>query len=78
MRVKFICTRAQKQDSWHPGRVVHSARLVPVVDDSAEAREYFSEPPAGVLDLDALASEHFKVGRTYTVYIEELTAESRQ
>ncbi len=77
MRVKFICIQAQKNDSWHPGRLVHSARLVPVVDDSAEAREYFSEPPAGKLDLDALASEHFKVGRTYTVYIEELAADSR-
>ena len=77
MRVKFICIQAQKKDNWHPGRLVHSARLVPGVDDSAEAREYFSEPPAGELNLDALASEHFKVGRTYTVYIEELAAESR-
>ena len=33
MRVKFICIQAQKKDNWHPGRLVHSARLVPVVDD---------------------------------------------
>lgn len=77
MRVKFICVKAQRRDSWHPGRMVHSARLVPVIEDSTEAREYFSEPPAGAMELDALASEHFKVGRTYTVYIEELAAESR-
>ena len=77
MRVKFICIQAQKRDSWHPGRVVHSARLVPVVDDSPEAREYFAEPPAGAMEFDALAAEHFKVGHTYTVYIEELAAESR-
>ena len=78
MRVKFICIHAERKDNWHPGRLVHSARLVPVVDDSAEAREYFAEPPAGELNLNALASEHFKVGRTYTVYIEELATESRQ
>lgn len=77
MRVKFICIQAQKKDSWHPGRVVHSAQLVPVVDDSPQAREYFAEPPAGVMALEALASEHFKVGHTYTVHIEELVAESR-
>ena len=77
MRVKFICVKAQRRDSWHPGRMVHSARLVPVIEDSAEAREYFAEAPAGAMELDALASEHFKVGRTYTVYIEELAAESR-
>ena len=77
MRVKFICVKAQRRDSWHPGRMVHSARLVPVIEDSVDAREYFSEPPAGAMELDALASEHFKVGRTYTVYIEELAAESR-
>lgn len=77
MRVKFICKQAQKRDSWHPGRVVHSAQLVPVVDDSPEAREYFAEPPAGAIELEALASEHFKVGHIYSVYIEELPADSR-
>ncbi len=77
MRVKFICMRAEKTDSWHPGRVVHCARLVPVVDDSPEAREYFAEPPAGAIELKALAAEHFKIGRTYTVYFEELVADSR-
>jgi len=77
MRVKFICMQSEKTDNWHPGRVVHRARLVPVVDDSPEAREYFAEPPAGAIELNALAAEHFKVGRTYTVYFEELVAESR-
>lgn len=72
MRVKFICRQAQKKDSWHPGRVVHSAQLVPVVDNSPEAREYFAEPPSGTMQLDALAAEHFKVGHVYSVYIEEL------
>jgi hypothetical protein len=76
MRVKFICKQAQKRDSWHPGRVVHSARLVPVVDDSPEARVYFAEPPAGAMELEALASEHFKVGHIYSVYIEELSTDS--
>ena len=53
MRVKFICIEAERTESWHPGRVVHSARLVPVVDDSAEAREYFAEadlPSHAILD----------------------------
>ncbi len=77
MRVKFICMWAERKDSWHPGRVVHRARLVPMVDDSPEAREYFAEPPAGVIELDALASEQFKVGRTYSVYFEELAGEAR-
>jgi hypothetical protein len=77
MRVKFICKQAQKKDSWHPGRVVHSAQLVPVVDDSPEAREYFAKPPAGAIELAALASEHFKVGHIYSVCIEELSVESR-
>jgi hypothetical protein len=77
MRVKFICKQAQKRESWHPGRVVHSAHLVPVVDDSPEAREYFAEPPAGAIALEALASEHFKVGHIYSVYIEEISADSR-
>jgi hypothetical protein len=72
MRVNFICIAAEKAESWHPGRVVHSARLVPVVDASAEAREYFAEAPAGMIELDALAAERFKVGRTYAVHIEEL------
>ncbi len=77
MRVKFICMQAEKTDSWHPGRVVHRARLVPVVDDSPEAREYFAEPPMGAIELTGLASEQFKIGRTYSVYFEELVAESR-
>ena len=77
MRVKFICTRAERRDGWHPGRVVHSARLVPMVDDSPEAREYFAEPPAGSIELSALASEQFKVARSYTVYFEELAGETR-
>lgn len=77
MRVKFICKQARKKDSWHPGRVVHSAKLMPVVDDSPEAREYFAEPPAGTLELEALASEHFKIGHIYSVYIEELSTDSR-
>jgi len=77
MRVNFICKQAQKKDSWHPGRVVHSAQLAPVVDDSPEAREYFAEPPAGAIELEALASEHFKVGHIYSVCIEELSVESR-
>ena len=77
MRVKFICKQAQKRESWHPGRVVHSAQLVPVVDDSPEAREYFAEPPAGAIALEALAWEHFKVGHIYSVYIEEISADSR-
>jgi hypothetical protein len=51
--------------------------LVPVVDDSPEAREYFAEPPAGAIELEALASEHFKVGHIYSVCIEELSVESR-
>lgn len=77
MRVKFICMRAERQDNWHPGRVVHSARLVPMVDDSPEAREYFAEPPTGAIELTALASEHFKVGRSYSVCFEELAGEVR-
>jgi hypothetical protein len=64
MRVKFICIEAERTESWHPGRLVHSARLVPVVDDSAEAREYFAEAPAGMMELEALAAERFTVGRT--------------
>jgi len=67
--------QAEKTDNWHPGRVIHRARLVPVIDASSEAREYFAGPPAGAIELDALASEHFKVGRTYSVYFEELVAE---
>ena len=55
---------------------VHSARLVPVVDASAEAREYFAEAPAGMIELDALAAERFTVGRTYAVHIEEIVEES--
>jgi hypothetical protein len=47
-----------------------------VVDDSPEAREYFAEPPAGAIELEALASEHFKVGHIYSVYIEELSSDS--
>lgn len=77
MRVKFICMRTERKDSWHPGRVVHSAKLVPLVDDSPEAREYFAEPPAGAIELAALATEQFKVGRTYSVYFEELAGEAR-
>jgi len=77
MRVKFICMRAERKDTWHPGRVVHCARLVPIVDDSPEAREYFAGPPTGAIELNALASEHFKVGRTYSVYFEELAGEAR-
>jgi hypothetical protein len=69
--------QAEKTDSWHPGRVVHSARLVPIVDDSLEAREYFAEPPAGMIELSDLAAEHFRIGRTYTVHFEELGVESR-
>jgi hypothetical protein len=77
MRVKFICMKAEKTDSWHPGRVVHSARLVPVIDDSPEAHEYFAEPPAGTIELNAMAGERFKIGRTYSVYFEELMPEPR-
>jgi hypothetical protein len=77
MRVKFICKRAEKTDSWHPGRVVHRAQLVPIVDDSHEAREYFAEPPEGAIELSSLAAEHFKVGRIYSVYFEELASEQR-
>jgi hypothetical protein len=77
MRVKFICMQAEKTDSWHPGRVVHRARLVPVVDDSPEAHEYFAEPPAGTIELSAMAGERFKIGRTYSVYFEELLPEPR-
>ena len=75
MRVKFICMQTEKTDNWQPGRTIHHARLVPVVDDSPEAREYFAEPPTGAIELSSLASEHFITGHTYSVYFEELTAE---
>ena len=39
--------------------------------------EYFAEPPAGAIALEALPSEHFKVGHIYSVYIEETSADSR-
>jgi hypothetical protein len=77
MRVKFICMRTERKDNWHPGRVVHSARLVPMVDDSPEAREYFAEPPTGAIEFEGLAAEQFKVGRSYSVHFEELAGETR-
>lgn len=77
MRVKFICMQAEKTESWHRGRLVHRARLVPVVDDSAEAHEYFAEPPAGTIDLSGIAGERFRIGRIYSVYFEELQPEPR-
>jgi hypothetical protein len=75
MRVTFICMRAERRNQWHPGHLVHSARLVPVVDGAPEAREYFVEPPSGAIELDGLAAEHFTVGRTYVVHFEEITPE---
>jgi hypothetical protein len=77
MRVKFICVRAEKTESWHRGCVVQKAQLVPVVDDSAEAHEYFAEAPAGGVELSGMAGERFKIGRTYSVYFEELQPEAR-
>jgi len=72
MRVKFICVRAERRNKWHPGYLEHSARLVPVVDGTPQAREYFVEPPAGVIELNGLAAEQFTVGRTYVVHFEEV------
>jgi hypothetical protein len=76
MRVTFICMRAEERDEWHPGRVVHSARLVPVVDGAPEAREQFLEPPSGAIELDGMSAEHFTVGHSYSVQFEQLLPES--
>lgn len=68
MRAKFICTTITKSRHYDgTGRLLYTAKLLPVTQGSEENKRFFYATPSGSIELGSFSEEHFEVNKEYYI-----------
>ena len=74
VRSKFVCHEVAKRKAWRPSeqhQFVFIAKFNAVTDGSPENDEFFEATPQGTIEIGAIRSDLFEVGKTYYVDFSE-------